>query len=210
MYIVPHKIPAPSAAAIPREACAAVPAAVADEATANNQAPKHITKTPPRTPAHFFAPAFRSSLKKINPHKIPSKLFEFHSGNAMLNPTSRIAKIVSVFATAQMHPAKIAQIKRCGVRATSARIDDVPKINAGTLHRARKTPITIISEITTGEIPTVTSFVGASAAPPPPPNQAPAVNPDTNPTTRNARARESPPLLTLAHRRKLCRGAARC
>jgi len=105
----------------------------------------------------------------------------------MLNPTSRIAKIVSVFATAQMHPAKIAQIKRCGVRATSARIDDVPKISAGTLHRARKTPITIISEITTGEIPTVTSFVGASAAP----NQAPAVNPDTNPTICKLFAREA-------------------
>src|ERR1700761_137820 len=186
MYIVPHKIPAPSAAAIPREACAAGPAAVADEATASNHAPKHITNTPPNTPAHRRAPAFRSSLKKINPHKIPSKLFEFQSGNAMLNPTSRIAKIVSVFATAQMHPAKIAQIKRCGVRATSARIDDVPKISAGTLHRARKTPITIISEITTGEIPTVTNFVGASAAP----SHAPAVNPDTNPTTCSARARD--------------------
>src|SRR5215475_9422534 len=185
MYIVPHKIPAPSAAAIPREACAAGPAAVAEDATASSHAPKHITKTPPSTPAHFRAPAFRSSLKKTNPHKIPSKLFEFHSGKAMLNPTSRIAKIVSVFATAQMHPASSAQINRCGVRFTSARIDDVPKISAGTLHRARKTPITMISEITTGEIPTVTSFVGASAAP----NHAPAVNPDTNPTTCNFFAR---------------------
>src|SRR6202451_4367676 len=189
MYTAPPKIPAPSAAAIPREACAAGPAAVADEATASNHAPKHITKTPPSTPAHFFAPAFRSSLKKINPHRIPSKLFEFHSGNAMLNPTSRIAKIVSVFATAQMHPAKIAQINKCGVRLTSARIDDVPKISAGTLHRARKTPITIISEITTGEIPTDTNFVGASAAP----SQAPAVKPESTPTTCNLRAREATP-----------------
>src|ERR1700761_6071163 len=179
MYIVPHKIPAPSAAAIPREACAAGPAAVADEATASNQAPKHITKTPPSTPAHRRAPAFRSSLKKINPHKIPSKLFEFQSGNAMLNPTSRIAKIVSVFATAQMHPAKIAQIKRCGVRFTSARIDDVPKISAGTPRRARNTPTTIRRESTPGETPPATTSVGASAAP----TKAPAVTPDTTPTT---------------------------
>jgi hypothetical protein len=49
--------------------------------------------------------------------------------------------------------------------------------------------MTIISEITTGEIPTVTNFVGASAAP----NQAPAVNPDTNPTTCSARARVPSP-----------------
>src|SRR5579862_4137280 len=197
MYIVPHKIPAPNAAAIPRDACAAGPAAVADEATASNHAPKHITKTPPSTPAHRRAPALRSSLKKINPHKIPSRLFEFHSGNAMLNPTSRIAKIVSVFATAQIQPAKIAQINKCGVRATSARIDDVPKISAGTLQRAKKTPITIISEITTGEIPTVTSFDGASAAP----NQAPAVNPDTNPTTWSVFALElSVTVFALAHR----------
>src|SRR5580698_11324064 len=209
MYMVPHKIPAPSAAAIPREACAAGPAAVAADATASSHAPKHITKTPPSTPAHRRAPAFRSSLKKINPHKIPSKLFEFQSGNAMLNPTSRIAKIVSVFATAQMHPAKIAHINKCGVRFTSARIDDVPKISAGTLHRARKTPITIITEITTGEIPTVTSFVGASAAP----NQAPAVNPDTNPTTCSAFARVPDASLLIANHpraHRSCRGAARC
>jgi hypothetical protein len=105
----------------------------------------------------------------------------------MLNPTSRIAKIVKVFATAQIHPASTAQTIKCGARSTSARIDEVPKIKAGTLHRARKTPITIINEITTGEIPTETNFVGASAAP----NQAPAVNPDRIPTTCSFRAREA-------------------
>jgi len=98
-----------------------------------------------------------------------------------------MAKIVNVLATAQIHPASTAQIIKCGARRTSARIDEVPKIKAGTLHRARKTPITIISEITTGEIPTDTNFVGASAAP----SQAPAVNPDKIPTTRSFRAREA-------------------
>jgi hypothetical protein len=126
-------------------------------------------------------------LKKTNPHKMPSKLFEFHKGNAILNPTSRIAKIVKVFATAQMHPAKTAQIIKWGVRRISARTEDVPKIKAGTLHRARKTPKTIINEITTGEIPTETNLVGASAAP----SQAPAVNPESTPTTCNFRAREA-------------------
>src|SRR6266403_2740277 len=110
MYIVPHKIPAPRAAATPRAACEAGPAAAEADATASIQAPKHITKTPPNTPVHRRQPACRSSLKKINPHKIPSQLFEFHKGNAMLNPTSRIAKIVKVFATAQIHPASTAQI----------------------------------------------------------------------------------------------------
>src|ERR1700689_3869391 len=110
MYIVPHKTPAPSAAATPREGCAAGPAAADTEATASIQASKHITKTPPSTPVHLRQPACRNSLKKMNPHTTPSKLFEFHKGKAMLNPTSRIAKIVNVFATAQMHPATTAQI----------------------------------------------------------------------------------------------------
>jgi hypothetical protein len=55
---------------------------------------------------------------------------------------------------------------------------EVPWINAGSVHRARKTPITIPSEITTGDKPSVTSFVGASAAP----SQAPAVSPHSIPT----------------------------
>src|ERR1700716_1041085 len=155
MYIVPHKIPAPSAAATPRPACEAEPPAADVEATASIQAPKHITKTPPSTPVHRRQPACRNSLKRMNPHKIPSRLFEFHKGNAMLNPTSRMAKMVNVFATAQIQPASTAQIIKCGARRTSAPIDEVPKIKAGTLHRAKKTPITIINEITTGEIPTV-------------------------------------------------------
>jgi hypothetical protein len=88
-----------------------------------------------------------------------------------------------------MHPAKTAQIIKCGARRTSARIEEVPKIKAGTLHRARKTPITMISEITTGEIPTDTNFVGASAAP----SQAPAVKPERIPTICSFRLREATP-----------------
>jgi hypothetical protein len=131
----------------------------------------------------------------------------------MLNPTSRIAKIVNVLATAQMHPANTAQIIKCGVRRTSARIEEVPKIKAGTLHRARKTPTTIMSEITTGEIPTDTNLVGASAAP----NQAPAVKPDKIPTICSFRAREATAskadideLRTVSMREKLPLGAQHC
>ncbi len=97
----------------------------------------------------------------------------------MLNPMSRIAYIVSVFATAHKHPASNAQRIRCGARPTSARIEDVPRIRAGRLHRARKTPTTMINEITTGGTPMVTSFVGTSAAP----SQAPAANPDRIPSS---------------------------
>ena len=151
------------------------------------QRPASTQTNPP--PAPPPTAACRNSLKKINPHKIPSRLFEFHSGNAMLNPTSRIAKIVIVFATAHKHPASTAHTSKCGARRTSARTEDVPRINAGTLHRARNTPKTIISEMTIGEIPTVTSLVGASAAP----NHAPAVKPHKIPSSCNFRAREVSP-----------------
>src|SRR5580704_3061024 len=187
IYMVPHKIPAASAATTPRDACDAEPGAADAEATASIHAPRPMTRTPPKTPAQRRQPACLNSLKKINPHKIPSRLFEFQSGNAMLRPTSRIAKIVNVFATAQRHPASTAQMIKWGARRTSARTAEVPRITAGTLHRARKTPITMISEITTGEIPTDTNFVGASAAP----SQAPAVNPESMPTTCSLRPREA-------------------
>src|ERR1700730_7204200 len=185
MYIVPQRIPAPSAAQTPRRECAA--GAAVEEATASKAAPAHITSAPPNTPVQRRQPAWRSSLKKRKPQRMPRRLFEFHKGNAMLKPMSRMAKIVNVFATAQMHPASTAQMIKCGARRTSARTEEVPRISAGTLHRARKTPITMISEITTGEIPTDTNFVGASAAP----SQAPAVKPESMPTTCSLRAREA-------------------
>src|ERR1700730_9675637 len=185
MYMVPQRMPAPRAAHTPRMECALGPSV--DEAAASRAAPKHITKAPPNTPAQRRQPACRNSLKKTHPHNMPSRLFEFHSGKAMLKPTSRMAKIVMVLATAHRHPAKTAQIRRCGARRMSAWIDDVPRINAGTLQRARKTPITMISEMTMGEIPTETSLVGASAAP----SHAPAAKPESMPNVCNLRAREA-------------------
>src|SRR6266568_3800163 len=183
MYMVPQRTPAPSAAQTPRGECPAF--ACADDATASKAAPKHITSAPPNTPVQRRQPAWRNSLKKRKPQKMPSRLFEFHNGKAMLSPISRIAKMVSVFATAQRHPARTAQIKRWGARRTSARIEAVPRTRAGKLHRARKTPMTMMSEITRGEIPMETSFVGASAAP----SQAPAVKPERIPSSCSLRER---------------------
>ena len=60
-------------------------------------------------------------------------------------------------------------------------------IRAGKLHRARKTPSTITSEMTMGDKPTETSFVGASAAP----SQAPAVRPQRIPKSCSFREREA-------------------
>src|SRR5579872_5100722 len=62
----------------------------------------------------------------------------------------------------------------------------VPRISAGRLQRARKTPITITSEMIMGERPSVTSFVGASAAP----SQAPAVIPEKMPRSWRVRERD--------------------
>src|SRR5882672_1668398 len=185
IYIVPQRTPAPSAAQTPRNECPAGPCV--EEAMASRVAPRHMTSAPPSTPIQRRQPAWRSSLKKRNPQKIPSKLFEFQSGKAMLKPTSRMAKMVRVLATAQRQPARTAQMTKCGARRTSARTDDVPRINAGRLHRARKTPTTMIREIATGEIPIETSLVGASAAP----SQAPAVKPEKVPKRRSCLGREA-------------------
>ena len=119
------------------------------------------------------------------PQKIPSRLLLFHSGKAMLRPTSRIAKIVSVFATAHKQPASTAHTIRCGAWRKSALMYDVPWINAGKLQRARNTPITIASETITGERPSATSLVGASAAP----SHAPAVSPQNIPSACSVRTR---------------------
>src|SRR5213594_2578949 len=171
MYIVPHNAPAASAAATPRAGWPAT--AWVEDATARNVAPPNITTAPP------------STLKNTMPQRMPSRLFAFHSGNAMLNPMSLIAKMVSVLATAQRQPASAAQTTRCGTWRTSARTADVPRSSAGRLQRARNTPSTIVSEMTTGEMPSDTILVGASAAP----SQAPAVNPLSTPTSCSRRSR---------------------
>ena len=115
------------------------------------------------------------------------RLLAFQSGKAMLRPTSRMAKIVIVFATAHKHPASTPQTTRWGAFLTSVRICCVPRSNAGTLQRARNTPITINNETITGEIPIFTSLVGASAAP----SHAPALKPERIPISCSARNREA-------------------
>src|SRR5438552_11394705 len=65
---------------------------------------------------------------------MPSRLLEFQSGKAMLSPISRMARMVSVLATAQRQPARTAQIIKCGARRTSARTDEVPSINESEEH----------------------------------------------------------------------------
>src|SRR6266550_2465271 len=185
MYIVPHSTPAVSAATTPRAACPLPPAALA-EAAASNPAPPNVTTAPPRTPAQRAHPACRSSLKNTNPQTMPSRPFEFQRGNAIVRPMSRIAKIVSVFATAQRLPASTAHTTRCGACRTSAPIAPEPRSSAGRLQRARNTPCTIARDITTGGMPRVTILVGASAAP----SQAPAVKPHATPTSWSRRSRE--------------------
>src|SRR5215831_8203071 len=183
MYIVPQRIPAPRAAAIPKAALAG--AASCEDATASSVAPANMQTAPPITPNQRFHPAACSSLKSRNPQKIPRRLLVFQRGKAMLRPTLRIAYMVSVLATAHMHPARIAQTTRCGAWATSLRICAVPRTSAGTLHRARKTPQTITSETVTGEISGLTSLMGASA----PPSHAPAAKPQNIPNACRLRRR---------------------
>src|SRR5882762_2521159 len=136
MYIVPQRIPAPSAAQTPRRECAA--GAAVEEATASKAAPAHITSAPPNTPVQRRQPAWRSSLKKRKPQRMPRRLFEFHKGKAMLKPMSRMAKIVSVLATAQMHPERSARRVMCGAQRTYEGKDEVPRSSVGRLQLERK------------------------------------------------------------------------
>src|SRR5438445_7198948 len=94
--------------------------------------------------------------------------------------------MVSVLATAHRHPARMAQTTRWGACRTSAPIAVVPRNRAGRLQRARNTPATIASEITTGDRPSTTILVGASAAP----SQAPAVKPLATPASCKRRRRD--------------------
>src|SRR2546430_10686173 len=106
MYMVPHNAPAARAAATPRAACPA--GACAADATASRAAPVHITAAPPSTATTRDQPAPRSSLKNTAPQRMPSRLFAYHRRNATLKPTTLIAKMVSVLATAHRHPATTA------------------------------------------------------------------------------------------------------
>src|ERR1700693_2465340 len=94
--------------------------------------------------------------------------------------------MVSVFATAHMHPARTAHTTRCGAWRTSLRTCDVPRTKAGTLQRARKTPNTMMSETVMGEMSGVMILMGASA----PPSQAPAAKPQKIPSACRERRRD--------------------
>src|SRR5579862_565860 len=84
-----------------------------------------------------------------------------------------------------MHPASTAHTTRWGAWWTSARTCDVPRMNAGTLQRARKTPRTMTNETVIGEMLGFTSLMGASA----PPSQAPAAKPQKIPRACKLRRR---------------------
>src|SRR5260370_36925233 len=101
MYIVPQRIPAPSAAQTPRRECDA--GAAVEEATASKAAPAHITSAPPNTPDQRRQPAWRSSLKKRKPQRIPRRLFEFQKGKERLKPMSRMAKSVNAIPNRQYY-----------------------------------------------------------------------------------------------------------
>src|SRR5579864_2719063 len=84
-----------------------------------------------------------------------------------------------------MHPARIAQTTRWGAWRTSFRTCEVPRTNAGTLQRARKTPQTMMSDTVIGEMSGLTSLIGASA----PPSHAPAAKPQKIPSDCRLRSR---------------------
>jgi len=82
------------------------------DATASSVAPANISAAPPRTPRRR-PPA--GAVELVEEHRTPqdpSRLFAFHKGKAMLRPMSRMAKMVSVLATAQRHPASTAHTMR--------------------------------------------------------------------------------------------------
>src|SRR5207244_11569520 len=110
----------------------------------------------------------------------------FRGWSAPLQPLSLLGSMVGVLATAHRPPARMAQTTRWGACRTSAPIAVVPRNRAGRLQRARNTPATIASEITTGDRPSTTILVGASAAP----SQAPAVKPLATPASCKRRRRD--------------------
>ena len=89
---------------MPIAALPGVPAFCCAVATASTAAPITIAAAPPITFAQSFVRDPRSSLNSRHPQKSPTRLFVFHSGNAIARPTLRTAKIVSVLATAHSIP----------------------------------------------------------------------------------------------------------
>jgi len=132
------------------------------------------TRSPKRRSTHIRArrqyaarrrqPAWRSSLKKRKPKECREAV-RFQSGKAMLK-RCRDRKIVSVL------PPPKGIGKECPMiseRAANIGADGrSSQDQRGRLQRARKTPMTMMSEMTIGEMPMETSFVGVRR-----PSQAP-------------------------------------
>src|SRR5437763_9037953 len=132
-----------------------------------------IAMAPMTTLVMVVRVAPRNSPNRSHPQNSPIREFAFHRGNAIARPTSRMAKTVSVFATAHRAPANSDQTMRCFFRDKSEKTYRVPLSKVGKVQRAVKTPATMHKEIAMGDKPELTSFVGASAAP----NHTPAPSP---------------------------------
>ena len=123
-YMVPHIRHAPSAARIPLMARG--DAAAADVPppcmllNPRRMAAMTIATEPRMTRAMILPLAPSNSRKSTLAHRSPTSVFAFHKGNATARPTSRIAKTVSVLATAQSAPASSAQTIRCFLLMRSA------------------------------------------------------------------------------------------
>ena len=174
---MPSSTPAPNAAVMPIKDFPGVSEWLA-VATARIAAPPTIAKAPPSTFDHPLNPEPRSSLKSNHPQNKPTRLFVFHSGNAIARPTSRTAKMVSVLATAHSVPASSAHTIRCGLSRRSWKRNPVPFSRVGTVQRATKAPMTIPIEMMKGEKPALTNLVGASALP----SHTAAANPQNTPS----------------------------
>ena len=74
----------------------------------------------------------------------------FQRGKAMARPTSRMAKTVSVLATAQSIPARMAPDDQVLLFGEIGEDLPVPLSSVGTVQRAVKTPATMQSEIGEG------------------------------------------------------------
>ena len=166
---------------MPVAALPGVPAFCCAVAKASTAAPSTIANAPPTTFAQSLAPDPCNSLKSRQPHANPTRLFMFHSGNAMARPTLRTPKTVSVLPTAQSIPASSPHTIRCGFSRRSLNMNPVPFSSVGTVQRATKAPITMPIEMMKGENPAFTSLVGASALP----SQTAAASPQNTPSLCN-------------------------
>src|ERR1035437_7775213 len=177
MYMVPQHKAAPAAARMPLAARPVWAPPSWRVAKPSITAAATMANAPTTTLATFLPLAPLSSPNSTRPHRMPTSELAFHSGKAMVSPTSRMAKTVSVLATAHSIPARIAVSSRCRFLLRSANTDCVPLSSVGTVQRAVNTPATLHSEIAYGDRPELTSLVGASAAP----SHTPAASPHATP-----------------------------